>query len=288
MSNELIEQQSQFPVAPGFGSAQSFELMQRVSKAFSSSELVPEKYRGNVANCMIAVDMSNRMGASPLMVMQNLYVVHGNPGWSAKFLIATINASGNYSSLRYEWKGEPGAKDYGCRAWAIERDTDQRLDGIWVTWEMVRAEGWDAKNGSKWKTMPDQMFIYRAAAFWQRAYAPEIGMGLQTVEELADIIDVTPNKAGQYTMPDQDGVIVPALDDVLSRIDAADIPTLDAMRKEIQKLPADEKKEALARATKRAAELKPKEAEKPAEVKPDTPAADEPASASKPDVDDPL
>lgn len=58
---------------------------------------------------------------------------------------------------------------------------------------MVNAEGWASKNGSKWKTMPDQMFVYRAAAFWQRAYAPELGMGLQTVEEAYDIIDMNPD-----------------------------------------------------------------------------------------------
>ncbi len=176
------------PVRAGFFDLQSFELMQRVSKAFSASDLVPQQYRGadKIANCMIAMDMAQRMGANPLMVMQNLYIVHGTPSWSSKFLIATINASGRYSSLRYEWKGEPGKPDFGCRAWAVERETGERLDGIWVTWEMVNAEGWSKKNGSKWLTMPDQMFVYRAAAFWQRAYAPELGMGLQTVEDAHD------------------------------------------------------------------------------------------------------
>lgn len=175
-------------VRAGFFDLQSFELMQRVSKAFSASDLVPQQYRGadKIANCMIAMDMAQRMGANPLMVMQNLYIVHGTPSWSSKFLIATINASGRYSSLRYEWKGEPGKPDYGCRAWAVELATGERLDGIWVTWEMVNAEGWSKKNGSKWLTMPDQMFVYRAAAFWQRAYAPELGMGLQTVEDVHD------------------------------------------------------------------------------------------------------
>jgi len=176
----------------GFFDLDSFELMQRVSKAFASSDLVPQAYRGNLANCMIALDMAQRIGANPLMTMQNLYVVHGTPGWSSKFLIATINASGKFNSLRYEWRGEPGAPEFGCRAWAIELSTGERLDGIWVTWKMVKAEGWDSKSGSKWKTMPDQMFVYRAAAFWQRAYAPELAMGLQTVEDLHDVIDVTP------------------------------------------------------------------------------------------------
>lgn len=187
-------------VRAGFFNLQSFELIQRVSKAFASSDLVPKQYQGNLANCMIAMDMAQRIGANPLMVMQNLYIVHGTPGWSSKFLIATINACGRYSSLRYEWKGKLGEADYGCRAWAVERETGERLDGIWVTWSMVRAEGWESKNGSKWKTMPDQMFVYRAAAFWQRAYAPELGMGLQTAEEIGDVFDAGRGGDGVFSV----------------------------------------------------------------------------------------
>lgn len=198
---QLAPREAQMPaVRAGFFDLQSFELIQRVSKAFAQSDLVPKQYQGNLANCMIAMDMAQRIGANPLMVMQNLYVVHGTPGWSSKFLIATINVSGRYSSLRYEWRGKPGDADYGCRAWAIEKETGERLDGIWVDWKMVRAEGWDGKNGSKWKTMPDQMFVYRSAAFWQRAYAPELGMGLQTAEELQDTFDAKRGADGSFSV----------------------------------------------------------------------------------------
>lgn len=189
-SAPIAMQQQNRQVSAGFFDLQSFELMQRVAKAFAASDLVPQQYRGNLANTMIALDMAQRIGANPLMTMQNLYVVHGTPGWSSKFLIATVNASGRYSSLRYEWRGEPGQDDYGCRAWAVEKATGERLDGIWVDWKMVKAEGWNSKNGSKWKTMPDQMFVYRASAFWVRAYAPELAMGLQTSEELVDVVTV--------------------------------------------------------------------------------------------------
>lgn len=189
-SAPIAMQQQSRQVSAGFFDLQSFELMQRVAKAFAASDLVPQQYRGNLANTMIALDMAQRIGANPLMTMQNLYVVHGTPGWSSKFLIATVNASGRYSSLRYEWRGEPGADNYGCRAWAVEKATGERLDGIWVDWKMVKSEGWNSKNGSKWKTMPDQMFVYRASAFWVRAYAPELAMGLQTSEELVDVVTV--------------------------------------------------------------------------------------------------
>lgn len=191
---------SQAAVSMSFFNLEGFELMQRIAKAFSSSDLVPQQYQNNLPNCMIALDMAQRIGANPLMVMQNLYIVHGTPGWSSKFLIATVNTCGRFSAMRYEWKGTLGAADYGCRAWAVERETNERLDGIWVTWAMVKAEGWSSKKGSKWLTMPDQMFLYRAAAFWQRVYAPDLAMGLQTAEEVKDVYDATKGKDGTFSM----------------------------------------------------------------------------------------
>jgi hypothetical protein len=193
--------EAQLPaVRAGFFDLQGFELLQRVAKAFASSTLVPQQYQGNVPNCMIALNLARRLGADELMVMQNLYIVHGNPGWSSKFLIASVNTCGRYESLRYEWRGQPNADDFGCRAWTVERSTGTRLDGVWIDWKMVKAEGWNKKSGSKWLTMPDQMFVYRAAAFWQRAYAPEISMGLSTAEELADSFDAKRNADGSFSV----------------------------------------------------------------------------------------
>lgn len=169
---------------------ESFELAQRQAKALMSATMIPKDYQNNLGNCLIAVEMAARMRMPALEVLQNLYVVHGMPGWKTTFLIGRINSSGRYSSLRYEEKGE--GQDFACRAYAFEVASGERLNGSWITWAMVKAEGWDNKTGSKWKTMPEQMFKYRAAAFWQRAYAPEISMGLQTAEEVIDIAP-TPN-----------------------------------------------------------------------------------------------
>ena len=69
----------------GFGSGESFEMLQRAAALLCSSTLVPQQFRGreNLPNCVVALNMANRIGADPLMVMQNLYVVHGRPSWSA-------------------------------------------------------------------------------------------------------------------------------------------------------------------------------------------------------------
>lgn len=200
IKNPAPREQNMPAIRAGFFDLAGFELLQRVAKGFAASTLVPTQYQGNVANCMIALNLAQRLGADALMVMQNLYIVHGSPGWSSKFLIASVNTSGRFTAMRYEWRGQPGADDFGCRAWAKELSTGERLDGIWVDWKMVKAEGWNKKNGSKWNTMPDQMFVYRAAAFWQRAYAPEISMGMSTAEELHDVIDINADGSVSVSM----------------------------------------------------------------------------------------
>lgn len=227
-------------VSPGFGSLQSFELMQRAAKLLTASDLVPAQYRAVIekknykgevtssienpralANAVVALNMAQRMNADPLMVMQNLYVVEGRPSWSAQWVIAAINASGKFSPLRFdmtdagekvtecvtfEWSnGDRQRKvqavthrDVRCRAWVIERETGERLEGPEVSIEIAVKEGWYTKNGSKWQTIPDLMLRYRAAAFFGRLYAPEILMGLQTDVEMQDVVDVTRQPDGSY------------------------------------------------------------------------------------------
>lgn len=173
----------------GFGDSNGFAVAQRVASAFARSTLVPSDYRNNVANCLVAMNMAHRLGADPLMVMQNLYIVHGRPAWSSQFMISLFNKTDRFSSMRFEWRGEEGKESRACRAYAIENDSGDRLNGTWITWQMVRADGWLDRKGSKWKTMPEQMFIYRAAAFFVRVHAPEMTMGLQTFEEVRDVLD---------------------------------------------------------------------------------------------------
>lgn len=227
-------------VTMGFGSQQSFELMQRAANLLASSTLVPAAYRkviekldkyGNVkesrenpnalANAVVALNMAQRMGADPLMVMQNLYIVEGRPSWSSQWIIAAINGSGRFSPLRFDIK-ETGKKtvertetvwengnrstvtkkvdilDKVCIAWAIEKETGERLESPKVSIEMAVKEGWYTKTGSKWQTMDEVMLRYRTASFFGKLYAPELLMGLQTVEEAQDIIDLNPD--GSYSV----------------------------------------------------------------------------------------
>lgn len=184
MGNELTTTENSGQIA-GFNTAAGFELIQRQAKVLASSALVPKEFQGNIANCIIGLEIAHRIGASPLAVLQNLYIVHGKPGWSSQFIIGAINSTGKFSPLRFEMSGE-GLKRT-CVAWATDLATGDRLDSPLVSMDMAKAEGWIDKAGSKWKTMPELMLRYRAATFFGRLYAPEILMGMQTVEEVVDV-----------------------------------------------------------------------------------------------------
>lgn len=163
----------------------SFELAQRKAMVYATSSLVPKEYAGkvNLGNVMIAMNMARRMRADVLQVMQNLHVIHGKPGWSAQFLIATFNSCGRFTAIKYRFTEDKSA----CTAYTTELATGEVMDGTTITLEMAKAEGWSTKSGSKWKTMSEQMLRYRAATFLIRSVAPEIGLGLYTADELQDI-----------------------------------------------------------------------------------------------------
>lgn len=184
----------------GLTDSQGFELAQRAAKLLASSSLVPKEYQGNIPNCVIALNMAQRVGADPLMVMQNLVIVHGKPTWSSQFLIATVNTCGRFSALRYEFFGKQGTDEWGCRAWAVEKATGEKLVGTDVTIAISKKEGWFAKNGSKWQSIPQQMLMYRAGSWWTRAYAPELSMGLHTADEMRDVYDAGMDEDGAYVV----------------------------------------------------------------------------------------
>ena len=188
MKTETTTAVSVYEKQTAFSGPDSFVAAQRMAKALCSSTLVPEIYRGEqgVGNALIALEMSQRIGASPLAVMQNLHIIHGRPSLSSSFLIATVNGSGKFTPIRFRWNSEQGKPDWGCRAVANDKGTGEECVGALITLAMAAAEGWTSKNGSKWKSMPEHMMMLRAASFWVRTYAPELSHGMHTREEVED------------------------------------------------------------------------------------------------------
>lgn len=177
-----------------------FDQVQRVARMYSECDLVPAHFKDNIPNCFIALQLARRFQMDEFMVMQNVYVVHGKPALEGKLIIALANQSPIFQSrIKYEFVGVKGEDSWGCYAHATVDGED--VQGTTITMDMVRREGWLDKPLSKWKTMPEQMFKYRAAAFFIRTVAPEIMMGMQMNDEAEDsyveIEVVDPTKPAQ-------------------------------------------------------------------------------------------
>ena len=251
----------------------NFNDAMNAAQVLANSTLVPKEYRftyevkkgygyeattewvnnqNAAANCLIALNMANRMGYDPLMIMQNLHIIEGRPAWSSQFIIAAINACGKFSPLRFEimnhgmtdveyietyWENKKKQtrqiktqiENVSCVAWAIEKATGERIESAKIDMVMAIKEGWYQKNGSKWQTMPDQMLRYRAAAFFGRIYAPEILMGIYSADEVRDFVDVTPERAPQPAAhPKQQQIPCYDIKPLLQEIEA--ITTLEQVR----------------------------------------------------------
>jgi len=195
---------------------QKFEHLWRVAKAFSICGLVPEAIRGKPEDCFVLTQLAIRLQVDPFMLFQNMYVVHGRPGMEAKLQIGLLNASGRIKgNIAYTFSGD--GDEYGCTASVIDAASGQKIEGPKVTKRMVKAEGWDKKQGSKWLTMPEVMFRYRSAAMLIRSHYPEVTLGLMTREELEEqVIDVESTMA-QPALPPATGTKSEALAAAIAR-----------------------------------------------------------------------
>jgi hypothetical protein len=178
----LVEEKKEMSI---FATVESFELAQRMASALAKSTVIPKDFQNNISNTLIAIDMSKRMNMPPMMVMQNLVIIHGKPSWSSTFVIAAINASARYKTP-IQFKLEGTGNNMSCIAYVTTWD-DVVLEGPKITMEMADKEGWLNKAGSKWKTMPEVMIRYRSASFFGRLYCSDILMGVYSEDETNDM-----------------------------------------------------------------------------------------------------
>jgi hypothetical protein len=195
-----------------YSSSDTFNLAYQMAKGLSQSTLVPQQFQNNPANCLIALEQSNRLNISPMAVMQNLYIVQGKPSFSSSFIIGLINASGKYDmELQFDEEEKDG-KPYACTCWT-EKD-GRKVTGIKITMDMAEKEGWSKKNGSKWITIPQVMLRYRAASFFARMNCPELSIGLYSKEELDDFPTQKKSKASlNDVLADDDLVVISEVTD---------------------------------------------------------------------------
>ena len=184
----VVEPQMQPKELTMWNNTDMFNNTFKMAQILAGADVVPASFRGKTGNCIIAIDIANRMGLSPMVVMQNSQVVQGRFTWTGSACKAMIDSCGRYKKTRYVEVGERGTDDFGVYLEAVDND-GEIIKGVTVTIGTAKKEGWYSKNGSKWQTMPDLMLRYRASAFFLRTECASISMGFLTTEEIEDITE---------------------------------------------------------------------------------------------------
>lgn len=197
-------------------SPNSYDKSMEMCVVLAKSNLVPKDFQNKPENILIAMEISQRTGSSLLAVMQSLNIIQGRPTFGSKYIIAAINSTGKFTPLRFQFgeeseerditfsytvwengqkskrEGKVKLKNRTCKAYCTDKQTGETLYSPEVSLEMAVHEGWYTKDGSKWKTMPELMLMYRSATMFGGIYAPEVTMGMSSKEEIEDISDMIP------------------------------------------------------------------------------------------------
>lgn len=181
-----------------FESAAALRHFTAAATVFAQSQLVPKHLQGKVQDCLILMNMAMRMQEDPLLVLQNCFVVSGTPGFKTQFLIARANASGQLKS-KIRWNVErlepavlklEGFEMPNLSVTAQAVDNFGELMEASVTSDMAIREKWT--SNPKYRSMPEHMLRWRSAAFLIRLHMPEVMMGMQTIEEIEDVVAANP------------------------------------------------------------------------------------------------
>ena len=183
-----------------------FKQEEREALVMISAGCWPDHLR-TVGDYFVVKKLSEIFGHDPLQIANEVYLVKGKFGFSAKFCTEEFNKSTKWRRIM-EWEEKVVDGVTEIRAFAtlkptVEDDIDEdgnpikvRIDektyyGPWITKAYVSAQGW-LKN-SQWVTNYDQMAKYRAATMFIKLYASETLRGGNVAEDMRDDVAIEVN-----------------------------------------------------------------------------------------------
>lgn len=147
----------------------------------AKSDLAPRDYKDKPQNVLIAMQMGLEVGLSPMQSLQNIAVINGRPSiWGDSMLALCQNHRDFESINENDSTNDVGVcvvKRRGMEPQRREfRVEDAKKAGLW------------GKQGP-WQTAPARMLKLRARAFALRDTFADALRGLQSAEEMRDIVD---------------------------------------------------------------------------------------------------
>ena len=178
----------------------------------AKSDLAPKDFKGNAANCFIAMQMGAEVGLSPMQAIQNIAVINGRPSVWGDSMLAICQAHRDFESINEnESTDEKGVCVVKRRGMVAQRREFSLAD--------AKSAGLFGKAGP-WTNYRARMLKLRARAFALRDTFGDALRGLQSAEEVSDYVNtdiVQPSQAKPEIAPP------------LKKTDVAPPPAADAV-----------------------------------------------------------
>lgn len=149
----------------------------RIATSGTGSSILPDVYRGNPANVLIAVNLGASMGLSPAESLYRIAVIKGKPSASAELIAANVRKAGHKLRVRGD--------EATCTAQIIRADDPEYP--FEVTRDMAWAKGMGLDKNDNYRKQPGTMLQWRAITAVARLACPEALYGVAyTPDELED------------------------------------------------------------------------------------------------------
>lgn len=164
------------------GNAADLTAQMNYAKALSAGSMLPESYRNQPANVLIAMGLGQSMGLSPAESLYRIAVIKGKPTASAELIAAQVRKAGH--KLRVITEGT------SVKATIVRAD-DPDFEHT-VVRDMAWAQRMGLDKNDNYRRQPETMLQWRAITACARLACPEALYGVaHTPDEIDDVPQTT-------------------------------------------------------------------------------------------------
>lgn len=165
--------------------------MQHMAEIMASARItIPKHLAGSPGDCLAIVMQAAQWQMNPFAVAQKTHIVNGALGYEAQLVNAVVSSSPLLSSrISYEWEGDwtgVNGKADKSDARAVMVSATLRGEVRPRTLRVSMAQVGEVRNSPLWVSDPRQQLAYLATKRWARLHAPDVMLGVYTVDELED------------------------------------------------------------------------------------------------------
>lgn len=150
----------------------------RHAETLAQANMLPDKFKGNPANVLVAQEIARSMGESTWVTMTELYFVGNVPTFSAKYMRSRVRAAGHILRETFD----PKTMTATC---TIIRKDDPDFEHV-TTWNKAKAQTHGLWDKGHWKKNPELMLKNRAVSEGVREACNEVLGGVVYTREEAE------------------------------------------------------------------------------------------------------